>query len=229
MPRGDDCKDAEEEFPCFAAVDIVDGDAVRTLTFAIQPGIRMILASDAKPLGAAVRKNADADSPQSRIWCSKRGDGAVFACGKMPQDEYAVFALVRFPCGIGGYDTAFVADDPKDGAEHIVAAPVNPTADYLFAPFGPGTGRSRWKWDAGYRPDLQLPYNGWIIRTFAAPGNGLFKVRLNRDLPEGAEIAALLVVRAPGLEARADLRKMLFGLNCDPAHVVSGNKGKDGE
>ena len=229
MPRGDDCRDAEEEFPCFAAVDIVDGDAVRTLTFVIQPEIRMIPAADAQPLGGAILKPAGGDSPQPRMWCAKRGDGAVFGCGKMPQGEYAVFALVRFPCGTGGYDTAFLMDDPKGGGAHIVAAPVNPTADYLFAPFGPGTGRSRWKWDAGYRPDLQLPYNGWIIRTFAAPGDGLFRVRLNRDLPGGAEIAALLVVRAPGLEARADLRRMLFGLNCDPAHVVSDDKGKDGD
>lgn len=221
MPRGDDMAGGAEEFPAVAAVDVIDGDSVKSLTLIIQPGIRLVPASSAKPLARATCLPAGDDSAQPRIWCTRKGDGAGFPCSGMPSGEYAVFALARFACGANRESPGFELDDSlSEGKSHVIAAPVNPTADYLFAPFGPGSGRSRWKWDCGYRPDLQLPYNGWIIRTSGAPRNGVYSVRLNGDVKDGAELAALLVVPMPGLEGRADLRKILFGLNCDPSHVV---------
>jgi hypothetical protein len=62
---------------------------------------------------------------------------------------------------------------------------------------------------------------------FGEPDEDGYEVRLSGDVPTGAELAALLIIKSPGLEARADLRKILFGLNCDPAHVKSNQiKGK---
>ena len=213
IPRGDDNPEDKPEFPCFAAVDIEDSGTVRTLTFLIAPDVRLVQASAAKPVGGAELRVVDGSSPQPRFWCVKRGDGAAFPVENLPDGEYAVFALVRFPHSCGAGRGAFsIAGNP-------VGRHVNSTADFQFARFGRPGGRSRWKWDCGTRPDLQLEYNGWIIRNFRPPASGEYEVVLDGDCADGAEIAALLVVREPALEPRLDLRRMLFGLDCDPAHV----------
>lgn len=213
MPRGDDTSDAEEEFPCVAAVDIVDGKRAKTLTVIVQPGVRLIPVVSARPLGGAALRGADGDSPQARLWCAKKGDGAAFAVGDLPPGEYALFALARFDAAAGRETPHFELEG------HSLARAINPTEDYYRAQYGVVGGRGRWKWDCGYHPELQLDYNGWIIRNFDRPEGGLWNVRLNADCAEGAELAALLVVAKPGLEARADLRKALFGLNCDPTET----------
>ena len=228
MPRGDDSMDQEEEFPAIAAVDITDGDAVKTLTVIISPEIRLIPATAAKVVNKAELRSSGDESIQPRLWCTQKGDGAVFPCENLSKGEYAVFALARFAVDANREGACFELKDPARNLQPFrIASPVNPTADYLFAPFGTSGKRSRWKWDCGYRPDLQLPYNGWIIRMFGEPDEDGYEVRLSGDVPTGAELAALLIIKSPGLEARADLRKILFGLNCDPAHVKSNQiKGK---
>ena len=211
--RGDDNPETRSEFPCFAAVDLEEDGAVRTLTFLVAPDVRLVQAPEAKPIGGAELRAADASSPQPRYWCARRGDGASFRVGPLPEGEYAVFALVRFPYSCGAGSGAFAIDGNPVGRY------VNSSSDFQFARFGIPGGRSRWKWDCGSRPDLQLAYNGWIIRNFSPPANGAYDVVLDGDCADGAEIAALLVVRAPALEPRLDLRRMLFGIDCDPAHV----------
>ena len=211
--RGDDNPEPRPPYPDFAVVDLEDGGAVRSLTFLIAPGARFVAAPDANPVGGAELRQKDETSPQSRYWCTKRGDGASFRLGALPSGEYAVFALVRFPGGCGRGCAAFTL------AGHPVGSCINPTEDFYFVRFGEKGGRSRWKWDCGYRPDLQFDYNGWIIRNFGPPEGGVYRVTLDGDCAEGAEIAALLVVPEPGVEARLDIRRMLFGLDCDPAHV----------
>ena len=213
LPRGDDNPENRAAFPCFAAVDIEEEGAARSLTFLIAPGIRLVSAAEAQPLGRAALRKADASSPQSRVWCEKRGDGARFRVEGLPDDDYAVFTLVRFPGGSGREGVAFTLNG------HSVGSAINPTADFYSVRFGAKGTRGRWKWDCGIRKDLQFDYNGWIIRNFRAPAKGVCDVVLDGDCAEGAEIAALLFVRAPELEPRLDLRRMLFGLDCDPAHV----------
>ena len=213
LPRGDDNPENRAAFPCFAAVDIEEEGAARSLTFLIAPGIRLVSAAEAQPLGRAALRKADASSPQSRVWCEKRGDGARFRVEGLPDDDYAVFTLVRFPGGSGREGAAFTLNG------HSIGSAINPTADFYSVRFGAKGARGRWKWDCGIRKDLQFDYNGWIIRNFRAPEEGVCDVVLAGDCAEGAEIAALLFVRAPELEPRLDLRRMLFGLDCDPAHV----------
>ena len=100
-----------------------------------------------------------------------------------------------------------------------VAHYINGNEDYLKAHSAHKGERARWKWDTINligKEFGQSSYSGWIIRTLDFPETDHVDLKIPWDSKEGVELAAVLLLPDPDLECRADLRKVLFGLNCDP-------------
>ena len=197
--RGDDNPEPRAEFPQIAVIEIVDGDAVKSLTAVISPGARLI----------------QLDRP---VCCRKAGETVSFPCEGMKPGKYAVFALARFPGEMERYGGAFRIKDPENPRDMpTIAKYHNGAFDYLKAGYSRKGARARWKWDTAVITGKGLPreHGAWSIRMFAAPKKA-YEVSLSGDVPEGAEIAALMVLPEPDFEARLDLRKILFGINCRP-------------
>ncbi len=200
--RGGDLPKVPAEFPAVAMVEIVDGDAVKPLTVIIAPGVRLL--------------------PASKKSLSKKGESATFRIDRaaMSGSKYVVFALARFPAQMDRYGSVIRMLDPDgSGKSFTIAKSYNGAFDYLKAKSGREGGRARWKWDTVV--DLRkgtYEHNGWSMKTFELKTDTL-KLALTGNMPQGVEIAALLLVPDPDAEARLDLRRMLFGLNCQPQSV----------
>lgn len=100
-----------------------------------------------------------------------------------------------------------------------VARYINGNEDYLKANYARKGERARWKWDTVNligKQYGQTTYSGWIIRALDFPETDHVDMRIPWNSSEGVELAAVLLLPDPDLECRADLRKVLFGLNCDP-------------
>ena len=197
--RGDDNPEPHAEFPQIAVVEVVDGDAVKPLTVVVSPNARLIRL----------------DRP---AMCRKSGEKVTFPCVGLKPGNYAVFSLSRFPGEMERYGGAFRLKDPaKPSDAPTIAKYHNGAFDYLKAGYSRKGERARWKWDTAVPLGKGLPreHGAWSFRTFEAPEKA-FEVVLAGDVPEGAEIAALMVLPFPDMEARLDLRKILFGINCQP-------------
>ena len=207
VKRGLDDPEPVAEFPQFAAVDIVDGEAVKSVTAVIAPGGRLAFAED--PLITEAVKPLKFE--------------------RIPAGRYALFALGRFnsdPQGVVGIDfvgpTANGKKLGKNGRGAYVCRYRNVLEDYRKAGYGRPGGRSRWKWD--------MPNNdygkggsgnaGADYRIFDLPETDHLDFRLpwkNRE-GESVELAAVLLLPEPGKDFFLDARKILFGYNCDPFH-----------
>ncbi len=234
MPRGDDLEawylsgdpaaPERHEFPTVAGVEIADGDAVKRLTVIVSPNARFLPATAAELKDGAELKAADGDSVQPRIWFTSGKSVATFSYPKLPAGKYEVFALARFASHPDDKQCAvhIVNPDPKmNGKEKTlsVAHYINGNEDYLKAHYAHKGERARWKWDTINlvgKEFGQSTYSGWIIRTLDFPETDHVDLKIPRDTKEGIELAAVLLLPDPDLECRADLRKVLFGLNCDP-------------
>ncbi len=214
------------EFPCVAGVEISDGGCAKRLTVIVSPGARLLRAGDAELGPGAELRAADADSPQDRVWLASRAGGASFRFPKIAAGKYAVFALARF-ASHGKNGAVLEMANPASGGDPkaeplVVARRTTGTWDYLKAEYGRKGGRSRWKWDTSNllgKEYGQSSFEGWIVRAIDFPETERIDLRLSWDNPEGVELAAVMVLPEPDLECLADLRKVLFGLNCDPFFV----------
>ena len=224
MKHGNDLPTPPREFPAFAAVDIVDGGAKRTLTVLVSPMARMPMAHDATMVGGAELLLADDMSVQPRVMMRCAGDGADFRIGGLPKGRYVVLPLVRYVC-VGAKienkmpDVSLEFVDPSNPAKRYECSRrINGCEEFLKAPCGRKGGRSRWKWDTSSRWDLpgQKRWNGWIVRVYDFPELEKLSFRLKGDMPEGVELAAALVLPEPDAEFILDAKKLLFGLNCEP-------------
>ena len=230
MKHGDDLPQPPREFPAFAAVDILDRGAKRTLTLIVSPSARLLKATEAKTTGKAKLLAADAGSIQPRIMLEKDGDSADFNFERLPKGRYVVFPLVRYVC-----EGAKIENLASKSSLMLVAPSqpstlnsqpsvyecsrrINGCEEFLKAPVGRFGERSRWKWDTSSRWDLpgQTRWSGWIVRTYDLPEFGELSFRLQGDLPSGLELAAALVLPDPDAEFLLDAKKLLFGLNCEP-------------
>lgn len=221
---GDKAAPKRSDFPTVAGVEIADRGSVKRLTVIISPDARLLFAKDAALKPGAELRGSDADSVQDRIWFTSGSGIATFSYPKLPAGKYAVFALARFAshpdngqCGVD-----IVNPDPKgkDRAKAFaVAKYINGNEDYLKAHYAHKGERARWKWDTINligKEFGQTTYSGWIIRMLDFPETDHVDMRIPWDSKEGVELAAVLLLPQPDLECRADLRKVLFGLNCDP-------------
>ena len=99
---------------------------------------------------------------------------------------------------------------------------INGNEDYLKANYARKGERARWKWDTVNligKQYGQTTYSGWSIRALDFPETDYVDMSIPWNSSEGVELAAVLLLPDPDLECRADLRKVLFGLNCDPFFV----------
>ena len=216
--------DAKAE-PFTGTVTIDDGGAKRELTVVACAGARLALAKDGKLTGGAAKVAPDADRVQECVMLRKEGDGVKLSFDPIPAGEYIVFNCERFPGGLGGGESKgalvlrFKVPGSKDEWVGGGAA-CNGNCDFLFALVGSTGGRANWKWDYPYEDYRSASWSGWTIRNipFAATAELEYKLSANRK--EGVEFAAAMVFPASVSENfRAELKKLLCGLNCQPARV----------
>ena len=166
----------------------------------------------------------DADSVQPRIWFTSGTSVATFRYPKLPAGKYAVFALARFASHPEDTQCSVRIDNPDESLngkekDFVVARYINGNEDYLKAHYAHKGERARWKWDTINligKEFGQTSYSGWIIRALDFPETDHVDMKIPCDSQDGVELAAVLLLPDPDLECRADLRKVLFGLNCDP-------------
>ena len=218
--HGDDLPEPVKEFPAFAAVDVIDGGAVKTLTVIVSPGAHLLRAVDAKVSGGARLVKADEEAVQDRIHFVKRDGRASFVCPQLPGGRYLVLALARFPAHKKGVRINMV--DPSDAKKkYRIARDENPMVDYLDACYGQKGGRSRWKWDcAGYGEEWKQGAKAWSLRRWDFQ-SGLNHLDFTVEMDDGldAELAGILILPEPDNESLCEIVKVLFGLNCDPFHI----------
>ena len=196
IKHGIDRPVGQREFPAFACVDIVDGDAVKSVTAVISPNARLLLPDD-----------------------QKMGWSKEFHFKKLPAGKYQVFVLGR--CASRPSACRIGIQDPMDGKKSIsVWRHINEIIDYRgMVFFGRDGGRSRWKWDTIMRPDLPRSSGGHIFGAVEFPETDTLKFVQSWLSKEPLEFGAALVVPEADDESLLEFRKMLFGLNCDPFHI----------
>ncbi len=219
IARGDDLPEKGSSDTAFGAVEIVDGDARKVLTVLVSPCARLITADKAEPLGSATMLEADPGSVNGRIMFRNAGDGARIACDHLPGGKYVVLPLLRY----GGHEATasavYMRHAKSKGNGWRVGGYISGCFDYLKANYSRPGARARWKWDTSARTDIQAVYNGWMFRTFDLSGIDTLEFHVKDAPGSGVELAAVLLVPDPDMELRLDMRKMLFGLNCDPVKV----------
>ena len=196
IKHGDDRPVPQAEFPAFAGVDIVDGDAVKGLTVIVSPNARLLLPDD-KIMGRSKK----------------------FDFERLPAGRYQVFVLGR--CASRPNRCVIKLVDPGDPKKSWpIWRHINEFLDYRgMVFFGREGGRSRWKWDTAVRSDLQHSASGHILRTFDFPAFDKVEFVWSQLSEDKLEFGGALILPEPDCENSLEIRKMLFGLNCDPFHV----------
>ena len=218
--------DAKAE-PFTGAVTIDDNGAKRELTVIACAGARLALAKDGTLTGAAEKVAPDADRVQECVMLRNMGDGVKLSFDPIPAGEYIVFNCERFTGGLvkgenGARVLRFKVPGAK-GAEALQAsgAAANGNCDYLKAPYARKGLRGNWKWDYPFvEEDRGASWSGWEIKNIPFAATGELEYVLSASRPEGVEFAAALVFPASvSQDFRAELKKILCGLNCQPVRI----------
>ena len=214
--------------PHFAAVRIIDGDAEKELTVVVAKNVRLATAADATVTGGATLTGADGSSPQRRVVLKGTKDGARFRYAPLPAGRYLIFDLNRFESQPENWPETnkkqgmpLLVTHPGTGKALNAGAPRNGCCNYYKAWYGKKGGRANWKWDFPLEPGLH--YAQQLVARIDLPETDGLDFRLARQMPNGVEVAAVLVVPVPDDDFYAELLKMLCGLNCEPWRVA----GKD--
>ena len=194
IKHGTDNPEKPEEFPAFAAVDIVDGDAVKTLTVIVAPNVRLLLP-----------ENPDAMKH-------------VFTFDEIPAGPYQVWTLARTESrGDTGTYRFRDLNDPK--VEWRAWQSTNESYDYRGMVFFGREGElGRWKWSTVDRRDIQHSASGHMIKTLDFPATKTFTIYQPWKAGR-TSLGAVLIVPGAGVEAELEMRNIFFGLNSDPFHV----------
>ena len=199
--HGDDNPETIDEFPTFASVDLVDGAAQKSVTVIVSPQARLVYA-------------ADTATPANKS----------FTFDPLPKGDYLVFMLARFesqPKAVGS-GSVYLVDPSNPKNTYKIARQWNGNHNYLKAQMGTTGQRANWKWDTANmeREWRQSEYNGFSFRAFAFP-EGTSKLDFTAKMVGNRpiETAAVLVLPLCGIDARRDLRTILFGFNSDPFHL----------
>ncbi len=220
IPKGYDLPTPWSRDNAFGAVEIEDEGAVKSVLVMLSAGnVHLLTTADAKVSGAkAAVAAADKTSMQSRISLRAKGDRADFACS-LPAGEYLVLPLVRYGSHEKNAPKLMMDDPAKPGRTWRVASYINGSLEYLKADYAAKGERAHWKWDSAMRTDWMSEHNGFSYRQYKFPAVKKLSFFIKEDAPSEVELAGVLVVPSPDLELRLDLRRLLSGLNCDPAAV----------
>ena len=158
------------------------------------------------------RPTASARAVAERV---ERGEGLL---GKLTTKDEALYEDIRKTAA--NVYNKLAQEIAYSQARDVAARSIDGFMDYLKAQYGRPGERSRWKWDTEIRQDVQHWASGFSMKLFDLPETDHLDLHTRwYSKTEPAECQALLVLPEPDFEARLDLRKILFGLNCDPFHV----------
>ena len=212
----------------FAAVDLVDGAAVKELTVLVCANARLVVAGDALTAGgSATLAAADAGRVQPCIAFAAAGGTATAAFETLPKGKYAVLTLNRFP----SHDKDRLAQrlflEALPGCTKLACGyTVNDSCNYYKAHYGrKGVDtRGNFKWDYPYQPGTSYYTHMMNVYDVTAAFSSL-NFSFPNALAEGVELAAALVVpvdKSVEEEFYCELVKVLCGLNTRPWKVTPG-------
>ena len=203
----------------FSSLVIADGNRLKQLTVLVCKGARFVTADRATLAGGAALLAPDASSAQPRVMLKKPDDTATFAFDRLPAGRYMVYQLERFEGGIPSFYCGarpLVFDNPAKPGEKLPSGGPNAIQhDFMDAQSGVAGGRAAFKWDAGSDP-RRTYHVSWLSRRYDFPAFDRLTYGLSMPLPQGVEVAAVLVVPDPDEDFICELTKILCGMNCNP-------------
>ena len=205
----------------FAAVDIVDGEALKQITAIISANARLLLPAAAKLRGGARLVAADKDMVQSNILMKGKADWASFDFEALPAGEYVLLNVSRYmshPASLHCRSLAFRCNAPAFKEMSPCAGPANDAVNFFKAHYGTKGGRAAWRWDFPNEPLSEYPYH--LMRYMPLGGATHMDFMLREAESAGVEFAAALVLPAPTRAFKRELMKVLCGLNCEPWRVT---------
>ena len=205
----------------FAAVDIVDGEALKQITAIISANARLLLPAAAKLRGGARLVAANKDMVQSNILMKGKADWASFDFEALPAGEYVLLNVSRYmshPTSLHYRSLAFKCNAPAFKEMSPCAGPANDAVNFFKAHYGTKGGRAAWRWDFPIEPLSEYPYH--LMRYMPLGGATHMDFMLREAESAGVEFAAALVLPAPTRAFKRELMKVLCGLNCEPWRVT---------
>ena len=203
----------------FSSLFIEDGKRCKQLTVLVCKGARFVTADRATLSGGAALLAPDATSAQTRVMLKTAEDRATFAFDRLPAGRYMVYQLERFEGGVPSFycnARPLVFENPAKPGEMLPSGGPNAIQhDFMDAQSGVKGGRAAFKWDAGSDP-RRTYHVSWLSRRYDFPSFDRLTYGLSMPLPQGVEVAAVLVVPDPDEDFTCELTKILCGMNCNP-------------
>ena len=204
--------------PRFECVTLADGERSRDVTVLVSTGARLSTPAAARVKGGRIASADGKVGVQDCAWLRKAGDEVTFACEPLRAGKYHIFVLERFGARSAGSSRPVASFMPQNGRASVQTChSVNDGCDYLLAAYGMPGGRGNFKWDFPYKGGTCHPFRE-IHKTYISATDSM-SIRLDEDVPDGLEIAAVLAVPDPAREFRVQMLKLLCGFNCDPWRV----------
>ena len=202
--------------PSLAALDIVDGNAVKQLTVLVSSNARLLLPGAAKLTGQGVRlMAADGDSVQDRLLFSKADESvAHFDFAALPAGDYALLTAVRYMSHPEDLHASPLFAKFNGMPAFGCAQPANDATCFYKAHYGQKGSRANWHWDFPNEPLSEYPYH--LMRFFPLKDAQGVDYGLSDTGSGAVEVAGAIVLPAPNRAFKRQLMKVLCGLNCDP-------------
>ena len=230
--------------PRFDNVVIDDNGAKKELTVLVADKVRLILAKNAVPAKGTKLITANSKCVQDCLVSKKGGNEMVFNFKEIPAGDYTIWLLSRMKSQEavsktsrdgGRQDMGLVLPegqtidiDPEvmkrgmkiTGIRNPKLVPVitgiNVGSEFYKAKYGKGKGRFRWdcRMDNDHN---KFPY--FSPRWTALQKSSSLVIRANND--KEIEVAAMLITPRTDRAFRAELMKILCGLNCEPWKVAT--------
>ena len=230
--------------PRFDNIVIDDNGAKKELTVLVADKVRLILAKDAVPSKGSKLVPANSKCVQDCLVATRSGDEMVFNFKEIPAGDYTIWLLSRMNSKDassrtsrdgGRQDVGLVLPEGQTididpavmkcgvkvtGIRNPKLVPVitgiNVGSEFYKAKYGKDKGRFRWdcRMDNDHN---KFPY--FSPRWTALQKGSSLTIRSNHT--KEVEIAAMLITPRTDRTFRAELMKILCGLNCEPWKVAA--------
>ena len=230
--------------PRFDNVVIDDNGAKKELTVLVSEKVRMALAKDAAPANGSKLVHANSKCVQDCIVVNKDGNSMTFKFKEIPAGDYFIWVLSRMNSQApkartsrdgGLQDLAYILPegqiidtDPailKKGRKVSgirnpklvpITAGINTGSEFYKAKYGKDKGRFRW--------DCRLDNDHNKFPYFSPRWTAMQKcssMTIKANFTNEIEVAAILLIPRTDRTFRAELMKILCGLNCEPWKVAA--------